>query len=1236
MASERGLDLFEGEGEDLFAVARAGDPTVSKAEGSADIGAGGDVREVGGLDLFAGEDSDGPNQLDDAGAEARREPSIRATVGPVGAAGLAIRGGAKKALAQVPEVVSFSRRAPGPLGTMGRLVHSAGNLAARALGREPIEDPGAIVGDRLRESGEADIDAAQEGRGKVGRAALRGVALGTEFADVVVPIAGGATKLVRMGSRLRHSDSVVDGFLKAYARNEPAPSKGAVEQVRDSTVDVQKRWFNSLAPVTARTKAKSVGAKTAKEFEIARQSHRVAVDLGRNPVYNFTHTIRDRAPTGEPLVAILEDVRKVADQIETPAWRVEEDLRAYIMALAEKDLKRSLKRRKGVAKPSRRTAPLATSAKFGKVKPGYWVKDSKTGSVGRALSESAGGVKVRFVEPNTGATRIQTFARTKVTAVGRRETGLRRGRVAEQRLVPVKSSTELPKFVQQRPVRKSVTPSGKPLRVESKSLRDANDVVVHLRGKYGSAPRRDRRFGGVAGLDDLAERYDIWSDKAFLQPLEEVGVISAKEAQRIRSTRRFFGPYERALDELAKTGEDLTFAAPLKGGVPVKGRFLTGGLSSDAGRRVEDVFDESIDRAYRIGVFTHRQQLKNMVLDAAEANPGSRLADEVKRTDAPAFTSGTFQVYRNGKAITVKAPKEMVEAMDGLEVRDMGLALNIAAKVTEGLRAGLTLSPRFGFRNFQRDPLEAFVKSRNGQLPVLGPARALFDIVSETAGRGRGAYDSLWSQFVASGAPGAAMNDLRRGTMAKEVAALRKMARTGKAGRAARNLADPLYALKLVSNFSERPSRIAEFSAAIRAGKTPAQAGLDASEVPMNFSRAGELGKVAKAFEIFINPMLQDPGSFFRAMRDGKAASVITKTIAAFTIPSLAFYFKNRDDPDWRELPEWQKFVGMQVAKNPDTGRFYNVYFPPGAMTLMFHYLPMKALEELSGRDPEGFEKFARQFVQETPLKYTPATIAVAENERERFDFAIDASPTLFQPFVELAANRSPFLDGPAISPRLLRRAPAERLTEFTSSPALDIGRTAAGEAVGGPAGVDYLIQSYLGSLGRDIASGIGGQQTPLIDRGVPEGLRGVPVARELAKAFTSSSPVGFGTQSVRRFYSLVEIAEQKSASLKTFETREQQQRYVRNNPELRYVKHMRKVREALGDYAEMRRRIIEQVKSGKLSDHEADDQLYRIDSQVTLLSSTTLQQLEARIEADMRADFDEDVEKGNIGGETN
>lgn len=1053
------------------------------------------------------------------------------------------------------------------VGNLGGLLAmlTPGEGFSRLTGAPVLDQPFKDVEASLRESGERDILAAQAGKPEWARGAIRTAAVVTEWADAAIPVAGWLSKSAK-AARI-------------------AKVTGRVKEIDGATNALHsKTFYQPKGPGGIRER----------------------IVRGKNEL------IRRQINAFDPVERL---VRK-----HSPAF-VGKFLDYVSNARAATDL--------GKNPITNATRKIETLEETGE---SFLDITSRFGPAARA----AGVTLEQFekdLEIYMWARRVRDIRRS----IGRR-TG--RGRKSSEKLggsVRAGRETSTPRSV----------------------LRRADDEVKLLREKYGAlerfegvddsisagirasrfgrtaedvgdivraTTRADRRYGGVKVLDDLADDINRWTGRAYIDTAVEVGWISPKAASTIRRVSRFYSPLDKTMSLIATQADDaLSFGS--KGGAnPIKGKMIVEGTSGDL--QIEPILDALAMKAHSVTRAAHHQMLKNVLWAEAKNDP-SGLGVEIFQ--AGKNPQNAWRAWENGVATVVDGPADVLKALSTVDIRDAGRVIRWAESMSSLFRAAATLTLRFSTRNILRDPTEAAVKSAYGQIPFFSPAKAVLEgPLSRLTGSDAAKFAREWKNYKASQAPYSSLVTTSKMDMAAELKSLTRFMSLSPAKRTVRQLArDPAYGLKFVAKMFETPARFAEFKLARKAGKSVAEAGRAAAETPIDFLRAGADGRMWNAFEPFYNVGLQDPSAFFRAFK-ARPRGTLIKSLSYFTVPSLANWAKNHDNPDWRNLPEYEKLLFLhphQVGGKGNGGRFVRMPQAPGIFTLLFSYLPQKALDAVYGEDPEAGKKFIRHLVSETPLKYTPLTLAT-EEEEGKFDFLLDILPQALQPALELRANRVPFTDRPAVSRRLAGRLPEDRFTETTTSAAQVIGQTGPGKALGGPAAVDFLIQRYTGSLGSEIIRAAQpARKRVLANRGIPKSIRDIPVIRSVVGALTSASPVGFGTAPVHEFYNLLERAELASQSLKHRLGRKQRFEFIRDHPEVRYVKQMRQVRSELSGLAEYRRQVVKGAIGDSLDLATADDRLMKTDASITMITSVFMERVLERIAEDMRRDFEEEEE---------
>lgn len=125
-----------------------------------------------------------------------------------------------------------------------------------------------------------------------------------------------------------------------------------------------------------------------------------------------------------------------------------------------------------------------------------------------------------------------------------------------------------------------------------------------------------------------------------------------------------------------------------------------------------------------------------------------------------------------------------------------------------------------------------------------------------------------------------------------------------------------------------------------------------ASEVTVNFRRAGIYGRALNQIIPFFNVAIQGPRAGVKAFQRNPTKAFLTAT-ASLTVPALALYALHRDDEWYQEVPAWEKaiFLHFKVGN-------HIIRLPlPFEWGILFATLPVAALDRLRTDDQQRFEE---------------------------------------------------------------------------------------------------------------------------------------------------------------------------------------------------------------------------------------------------------------------------------------
>ncbi|WP_421202713.1 LPD38 domain-containing protein [Aeromonas sp. 602658] len=414
-----------------------------------------------------------------------------------------------------------------------------------------------------------------------------------------------------------------------------------------------------------------------------------------------------------------------------------------------------------------------------------------------------------------------------------------------------------------------------------------------------------------------------------------------------------------------------------------------------------------------------------------------------------------WRALKNGKdLITVKLEGEdymirvedpdLYRAMTFFDRQPFGTMINMASKAKRLLTAGVTASPEFMLRNFLRDSLSSWAISKDGFKPVIDSIKG----VKKTLAMDGSTIDVMFSgaSFLGgyvNGNDPTAMADtvrksLRRKGMTPEQIARYEKSIIRNAAQAKGVVANVWEKYNRYGEAFENANREAVYAAAIKAGKSHAQAAFESKDL-MDFSMMGAARFIQGASMVlpFFNARLQGLGKLSRELRDNPRE--IAKRAGMITAMSLGLLAANWDDERYEELPDWDKdanwhfFVGDQHFRIPK----------PFEIGVMFGTIPERMVRAMGDKDTGAqFGKAVARAIGDT--------------------FALNPTPQIIKPLVEAAFNYDTFRGGPIDSPQDLAVKAEARYNEQTSLLMRELGELSGFS----PKQLEHLVIGYTGTIG--------------------------------------------------------------------------------------------------------------------------------------------------------------------------
>ena len=467
-----------------------------------------------------------------------------------------------------------------------------------------------------------------------------------------------------------------------------------------------------------------------------------------------------------------------------------------------------------------------------------------------------------------------------------------------------------------------------------------------------------------------------------------------------------------------------------------------------------------------------------------------------------------------GKAEYYEVQSEsLYESLDVFDRESAHWMLKLLSKPAATLRAGATLSPEFILRNPLRDQFMAYVQSKYGFTPVVSLVKGIFSAVK---------MDKYYTDFKLSGADHSMLSSLDRKYIQKQLQDILHPIRI---------VRHPFEVLKITSELMEVGTRLGEFRKAmdkeIKAGvgrkEALTRAGFAAREVSLDFARIGAKMQGLNMIVAFWNARLQGHDKMIRTFRDNPVEAT-ARAVLSITAPSVAFYFANRDDPRYWELPDWQRDLfwiiftdnmtyGQWAKMTPEEraasmGGIYRIP-KPFELGVVFGSFFERILQYIDGRNPEAMKEFLHTFAEASQ----PVDI-----------------PTGLKAPIENWKNWSIFLERPLFPRHLEELEPEFQKTPYTSQFAQKIG-----EAIGySPAKIENIIRGYGGGMGMLGVEGIDKIMEVVGITDLPpqpeKGLSDLPGFRGFKIKFPTAN-----TKSIRDLYSYYSKSKSKYKSYITY-----------------------------------------------------------------------------------------------------
>nr|DAV00313.1 MAG TPA: Type I restriction enzyme Methylase [Caudoviricetes sp.] len=455
-------------------------------------------------------------------------------------------------------------------------------------------------------------------------------------------------------------------------------------------------------------------------------------------------------------------------------------------------------------------------------------------------------------------------------------------------------------------------------------------------------------------------------------------------------------------------------------------------------RDIIDPLQSILRNTYQFTNAIERNKVAQNFAKLADIHGMGRIVEQVKEGSARA-TDNTFTVWQRGKKVVYETTPELKAALEMSDRNASNLLVRIMQTPASWLRAGATSTTGFALANLVRDNVSAAIFSKHGYLPVFDTLKGVSQFIKK---------GELYQEYLRSGASGAAMVSLDRDYMGGQIREILRKEPTWQ-----KVVKNPIEVMRAISEASEISTRLAEYDNARkgytglanrlfgseRKSLTPQQAAIEARDITIDFSRIGKNTKTANRVVAFFNAAVQGADKLRRVWKEDPVGASIRATLFV-TIPTVALWQLNKDNPEYQELPQYVKDTywilpsGDHLIKIPkpfELGVLYGT-----SVERMLQWMDDKE----HGRKGIGFKGYGERVAD----VLTPSVM-----------------PTAFIPIAEWAANYS-FWRQKSIVPQAQQDLPnALQYGQNTSAVAKGIGLLFNVS----PYKVDNTIRGYGGNL---------------------------------------------------------------------------------------------------------------------------------------------------------------------------
>jgi phospholipid N-methyltransferase len=593
-------------------------------------------------------------------------------------------------------------------------------------------------------------------------------------------------------------------------------------------------------------------------------------------------------------------------------------------------------------------------------------------------------------------------------------------------------------------------------------------LELHRQGRENLIPietaKEWARYGRAYPIFESIQRnYQAFNGR-MMDFYEEAGLITPEGRKIIEEMNKDYVPFNRIREQLAggRIGAGGGFQKLVGGTANVKDILVNiqdgitantrSALTNRAKQRLYQYISGHKDGSFfavKLGadsepVEVHLDEMKRKISKIFELN-GIELDGELEIGGKDLLTfwqhgikpklgeSGNIvdTVTIDGKPVYYEVQDPLLQGMLlSMNPESYGSFMNVMFGVKNLFTRTITLGAEFMGANLVRDTGGAAFLSKNNFTPFIDSFKGMYSFITK---------DKNYQDFMKAGAGYSSRID----SITREGAA-RKKVRVDEFGV----LTMPEKLLSTIDNIAsafEYGTRIGDFMLAKKNGKSDMDAGFEGSEISTNFSVTGSNRFLSGYIRTvpFLNAMIQSQDRVFREAfigkkYDGNPTGMAMKAFLGITVPTLILYLINKDDEDYKAIPDYEKRTNWHIKVGDN--QYVKI---PRPYDVGFVYATMPELFAKYAEDDKGKE-FAEGMIWTLTQMY-----------------GIDGTPAMMTGWWDLVRNEK--WTGAPVVPKSL--SDVEAPEQYTSNTAETFVRM--GEALGvSPVKAEHMFKAYTGYLG--------------------------------------------------------------------------------------------------------------------------------------------------------------------------